>query len=444
MIKKIIIQPTFWVGLDYYYGLGLVDLFKRGFLSSLFLICLYDDLFLKNLEKQGVIVFCLEREIGEKVKDLPKNTGHLLSHPLVIDFINSQTHLVKPAIACFKPSLKIDLLIKKRGWQLIANTSEINKFWEDKINFYHLCQKLELPILAAQIVELKEGLFSLLAKKWGLPFLAQTSFGWAGKSSYLIKSEEDWKKLEGKRGLKVKIAPYLQAQTLINNACLLGSGQVLASPLAYQIAGLKSFSNNPLSTCGREWKEGISKEVSKRAEQITKELGKAMFGQGYRGFFGLDFLLDQKGELYLIECNPRLTASSSFYHFLEKEAGLTSLLEHHLLAFLEKPKSLEGKERNSHSFFGGEIVQRNTSSQNWQTGTVLNSGRYSWQGNLKNKNFFPENKESLSLFYAPKNKVVKPGDEAFRLVTRKEIINKKGEVNSQILEVRNWALKNGF
>ncbi|MBL7078640.1 hypothetical protein ISS42_03205 [Candidatus Shapirobacteria bacterium] len=444
MVKKIITQPVFWAGLDYYYGLGLVDLFKRGFLPNFFLICLYDDLFLKNLEKQGVVVFCLEREIGEKVRKLPKNTGHLLSCPLVIDFIKQKSGRQKPAIAYFKPSAKIDFLAKKRNWQLAANNAQINKFWENKINFYQTCKKFDLPVLEAEVIEVKSGLFSGLAKKWGLPFLAQSSFGWAGKSSYLIKSKEDWKRLAKKKGLKLKVTSYLQAQTLINNACLLNSGQVLTSPLACQITNLAPFTNNPLATCGREWKKGISPEINQRADQITKKLGKAMFNRGYQGFFGLDFLLDQKNRLYLIECNSRLTASSAFYHFLEKESGLTTLLEHHLLAFLKSEEDISGEERNNYSFFGGELIQRNTSGRDWSALKTLSSGCYSREGKLKNRKYFPDDEKTLSLFYAPQNKVVKPGDEALRLAARTEIVNKQNQINPQILKVNSWAFKNGF
>jgi len=443
---EIIEQPVFWVGLDYFYALGIVDLQKRGGLKNLFVICLYDDPFLKEFEKQGIVVYCLEREIGEKIKDFPKNTGHLLFSPQVREFIQVQTKKVnqklgkewKAAIAYFKPSLKIDLLGKKMGWELVGNSSKINKYWEDKLHFYQVGKDLGLPVLKGEVVEYREDLFQGLGEKYSLPFIAQSSLGWAGKSSYLIKDQKDWESLKKKKGLAFKISPFIQGETLINNACVLGSGKVLSSPLAYQLTNLKPFTNHPLSTCGREWKEGISKEISQKAGEITRALGKAMFARGYKGFFGLDFILDKKEELFLLECNPRLTASFVFYHFLEKEAGLVSLLEHHFLAFLGK-KETKAEKRNNHSFKGGEIIQRNTSNQDWKGNQSLDSGVYSFSGEYKNKEFFVKDKEEVAVFFTSPSKVVKPGNEIIRISSREDIFEEQGRVNPEILKVRNWA-----
>ncbi len=440
-------QPVFWVGLDYFYALGVASLQKSGFLKNLFVVCLYDDLLLKEFEDRGVGVFCLEREIGEKIKAFPKNTGHLLSHPEVVRFIKDQTEKVnkrlgkeeRPAIVYFKPSLKIDLMVQKMDWQLVGNSSPLNKYWEDKLNFYPAGEDLGLPVLKGEVIKYKSDLFKSLAERYSLPFITQSSFGWAGKSSYLIKDKKDWEDLKEKKGLAFKVSPFVEGQTLINNVCVLRGGEVLASPLAYQLTNIKPFANRPLSTCGREWKEGISEKINQRALEITKSLGKEMFKKGYKGYFGLDFILDESGKLHLLECNPRLTASFVFYHFLEKEAGLTSLLEHHLLTFLGK-KEIKGRERYDYSFRGGEIIQRNIDEQVWKSGTSLSSGFYSWSGDFQGQDIPGKKEDGVSVFFASKNKMVRPGNEAIRIGSREEVVDREGKVNPKILKVRNWAI----
>ena len=430
-------QPVFWVGLSYFYGLGLVDLAKNGLLKNFFLICLDNDLVVRQLRQKGVSVFCLEEKIGRQARVVPRNTGHLLSHPLVVDFINQKSGPKTPAVVFFKPSLKIELLAKKHNWRLIGNSSAINKFWENKFNFYSQSKKLNLPVLPGEIILSDKVGFKELKLKWGLPLIAQTAFGWAGKGSFLIKKREDWERLTAKSRLKAKINPYFKSQTLINNACILPDGQILASPPAWQIGNQKLFATNPLSTCGREWRGKISSKLRDEIFKITQKLGKAMFYKGYLGFFGLDFLLSGKDKLFIIECNPRLTASSVFYYYLEKEASLTPLLWLHLLSFLKDNEFKTFFRRDGFSFKGGELVGRNTTSKELVIGSGLISGRYSLKGKFLGKGVFPRSKKELVLFYPYSKRLIKPGDENLRIATRERIVNEQGKINPNILKIRN-------
>ena len=55
----------------------------------------------------------------------------------------------------------------------------------------------------------------------------------------------------------------------------------------------------------------------------------------YRGYFGLDFLIDKKnGKVYLSELNARLTASAAFYTRLERGLGIIPFLAYHYSSFL--------------------------------------------------------------------------------------------------------------
>ena len=61
-----------------------------------------------------------------------------------------------------------------------------------------------------------------------------------------------------------------------------------------------------------------------------------MIKEDYKGYFGLDFLVEEKtGEVFLLEINARMTASTSFYTQLEIKSGVTPLLFYHMLSFLK-------------------------------------------------------------------------------------------------------------
>ena len=79
-------------------------------LKNFHLIYAFQNPKLTTLVKNKIPFFCLEQH-GAK---LPvKNSGLLLSHPLVIDYIKSHT-VNQTAIIPFKPSGKIDFICKKK------------------------------------------------------------------------------------------------------------------------------------------------------------------------------------------------------------------------------------------------------------------------------------------------------------------------------------------
>jgi len=430
-------QPLFWLGLDFYYGLGLWALRKRGYLKKFFLVCLDYHPFVEKLRREGTEVFCLEEEIGaKKAEKIPRNTGHILTHPLVERFIREKSGSKQPAIAFFKPSLKIDIFLKKKGWLKVGNSSSLAKKWEDKVEFYLTAQENLLPVVPGEIKEIRKEDFSLLKKRWSVPFLVQFSYGWAGKSTFLVSKEEEWEKLVrgGKR--KAKITRFLKGKTLTTNNCLLPDGKLLLGPPAWQIDGISSLSTNEFSTCGRQWWGLLPEKAELEIEKISKKVGELLFRDGYRGFFGLDFLWDEGGKIYLLECNPRLTASFVFYNFLELEKNYPPLLWAHLTSFLDLPFPERKKEREG--FFGGELIQRNVAPFSLMVGKTGRTGKYrgtKWE----EEEPFPERKKRVIIF--PKErKVVKRDEELFRIETREKIIDEQGKINEKLEKIRKWAL----
>jgi len=57
---------------------------------------------------------------------------------------------------------------------------------------------------------------------------------------------------------------------------------------------------------------------------------------GYKGIFGLDFVLDEKtNKLYIIECNPRLLGSFPTLNMVQLLNNEPLILAFHILEFLK-------------------------------------------------------------------------------------------------------------
>lgn len=293
---------------------------------------------------------------------IPQNSGRLLSHPQVRQYIadTSQKAGKIPAIIPFKPSAKIDLICRSQNWLKVANDAAINRRLEDKLKFAKLIQKNNLPHPPFVITPLTSQIFTQLQQKFGQNLVIQTHFGWAGKSTF---AASQWSQIEPliASGTKVKISPLLSGYTLLNNCCLC-SNTLFNSPPALQFTGLSPLTNNPFTTVGRQWPSTASTTVEDQVNRITTQMGSILAASKYRGYFGLDFLVSPQGEALLLECNPRLTASFGFYHQLEYSLHRPQPLFFLHLAAFALPK-FSPQPSSPSKVAGAQLVKKNVSGQ---------------------------------------------------------------------------------
>jgi len=292
-----------------------------------------------------------------------KNSGKLLSNSKIIDYILKKSKETKltPAIIPFKPSAKIDFLCQKYNWINISNPSPINRFIEDKIKFAKLCQKYKLSVIPFTIDTFSQKNFLKYQKLYRQKLVLQTHFGWAGNSTFSGKS---WSEIKDKisPNVIVKYSPFIESSySLLNNCCLTKFG-LIQSPPALQYTGISPYTKNPFTTVGRQWPSMAPKKIITDINKITENFGTILKEIGYKGFFGLDFLIN-KNKVFILECNPRLTASFSFYTDLEKKQNITPLFYFHLAEFLKLDYQINFKKQktrfNNKKITGSELTPKN-------------------------------------------------------------------------------------
>jgi len=292
-----------------------------------------------------------------------KNSGKLLSHPKVIDYISkkSKKNNLTPVIIPFKPSAKVDFLCQKNNWINASNSAPLNRFLEDKIKFAKLSQKYKLPTIPSSIDTFSQENFLKYQKIYTSKLVLQTHFGWAGNSTF---SAEHWDEIKDKitLGVIVKYTPFIKSSySLLNNCCLTKYGLV-QSPPALQYTGISPYTQNPFTTVGRQWPSMAPQKIINDINKITEKFGKIIQEIGYKGFFGLDFLIN-KNKVYLLECNPRLTASFGFYTQIELGQNITPLFYFHLAEFLKLDYQINLKQEksrfNNKKIIGSELTPKN-------------------------------------------------------------------------------------
>jgi len=301
--------------------------------------------------------FCLEQH---HIKIPEKNSGRLLAEPLVIEYIKHSSENRQVVIIPFKPSAKIDLICRRHNWITASNPAQINRLLEDKIKFFNLCQQNNIPTIPATIDKFNQTNFLKYQKLHGPSLVIQTHFGWAGKSTHNFTSWNQASTIVPVNTL-VKFSPFLEGYTLLNNCCLTHLG-LIQSPPALQYTGLEPFTQNPFATVGRQWPSQAPPKIISDIKDLTQKLSIILSSLNYRGFFGLDFLV-HNNRVFVLECNPRLTASFAFYTNLEASQNWTPLFYFHLAEFINLKHNFnldnEAKRFFDKKIIGSEITLKN-------------------------------------------------------------------------------------
>lgn len=423
--ENFIQEDIFFVTPDVKRGLGFA-----GILPKYHIVCTDFDPIIPVLKNQGANIFCLE-EIGGTISRQIRNSGKLLENPQVLEYIKSNSKGT-PKLMYFKPSAKLDILIAENHFLPVGNNSAVNEIYEDKINFYLLARKnfpqYCLPCVTGILSNLN---YPDLARECGLPFVLQFGHGWAGNTTFFIHEEKEFSLLAGKfPHTNVKVSKFIEGFTILNNCCI-SDGEIYISSPAVQIDSIAHLCEKPGVTCGRQWPARfISTNQIEQIKNISKIIGNFMNTDGFRGFFGIDFLIDKgTGQIYISEVNARLTASSAFFTLLEIGLNTIPLMAYHLAEFMgiSLGEGHEGRELT-----GSQIIFRKVPNKSIPDDNLF--GVYNCEGNkqdLTRNNYYPENLSKNEYIYIGRNSTsAKPGDEFARIETRCEVLAQPGKFNS--------------
>lgn len=175
-----------------------------------------------------------------------------------------------------------------------------------------------------------ESLFNTFDNVLNLIIQKPVSGGGTGTFVFNRENKSDIDKIL-KNGEKVMISPYIENSFSVNSTIVLGDKNFILLPPSVQI--IERIENRLLyrgadyiafSRLLQTLKESV-KQASEKIAKYTKSLG-------YRGIFGVDFLIDDNNKLYFLEINDRFQASSDLINNALAAYG-TSLQELNLQAF---------------------------------------------------------------------------------------------------------------
>ena len=332
--------PVYFISATNFNLLG-ADEWVKGFKFITYINC---------FNHQHPNVFTPKEEMPhDEFQSIEDINNYLLEHKEVVDYIRSRGDGGKALFLMFDE--KTEELAKSLGLEVCFPSAEMRNFMDNKVNTNRIADKAGVPCVPNILskVESYEHL-KKISEHLGNDLVVQTPFGDSGHTTFFISNKEDWNKYADEilKEKEVKIMKRINCRGSAIEACVTRHGTIVA-PLMTELVGFKELTPYKGGWCGNEIYPGaFTPAIRHKAAAYTQLFGEQLKKEGYKGYFELDFLIDQdNGEIYLGELNPRITGASSITNHAVFALSDAPLFIFHLLEYMDMPYDLNVKALNA-------------------------------------------------------------------------------------------------
>ncbi len=298
-------------------------------------------------------VFAPHEELPhEEFQSIEDINNYLLEHKEVVDYIRKRGDKGKALFLMF--DARTEELAAKLGLEVAFPSAGMRTSMDNKVNTNRIAEKAGVPCVPNILtkVDSYEHL-NEVASHLGNDLVIQTPFGDSGHTTFFIKSEEDYNKYkeEIESEQEVKVMKRINCYGSAIEACVTQHGTLVA-PLMTELVGFKELTPYKGGWCGNEIYPGAFNEtIRKKANEYTRLFGNQLRKEGYKGYFELDFLIEEgTDEIYLGELNPRITGASSITNHAVFALADAPLFLFHILEYMNQPYELDVEALNARWF----------------------------------------------------------------------------------------------
>ena len=320
-------EPVYFISATPFNLLGM-DEWVRGFMFISAIDC---------FDGQHPSVFVppeIEHEPWESIEDI---NNYLLSHPAVAELIRQRGPGGKAVFLMFDE--KTEELCHKLGLEVCFPTAALRNQIDDKVETTRIADRAgvrSVPNVLGRVESYKS--LRKMSKPLGEDLVIQTAYGDSGHTTFFVSNEADFEKHADDitSAPEVKVMKRIRCRGAAIEACVTKRGTIVG-PLMTELVGFKELTPYKGGWCGNEVFAGaFSAEIRDRARKSAMAFGDALKDQGYRGYFELDFLMDlDSDEVYLGECNPRITGASSMTNLASFAHADAPLFLFHLIEWMD-------------------------------------------------------------------------------------------------------------
>jgi len=277
--------------------------------------------------------------------------NYLLQHPEVQAYLTLRKKGKSAGKAMFLMfNETTEKLAKKLGLEIMFPPAKMRTFLDNKVNTNRIAEKAGVPCVPYVLSKVTDyAHLRKVSKVLGVDLVVQTPFGDSGHTTFFISNEVEYNKYADEivKEKEVKIMKRIRCKGAAIEACVTRHGTIVA-PLMTELVGFKELTPYKGGWCGNEiYPDAFTPDIREKATQYTQLFGNQLRKEGYRGYFELDFLIDQdNGEIYLGELNPRVTGASSITNHAVFALADAPLFVFHILEWMDVEYELDVKEIN--------------------------------------------------------------------------------------------------
>jgi len=297
-------------------------------------------------------VFSPKEEIPhDEFTSIEDINNYLLQHPEVQAYLTLRKQGKSTGKAMFLMfDEQTEKLAKKLGLEIMFPPAKMRTLMDNKVNTNRIAEKAGVPCVPYVLSAVKDyEHLHKISKNLGTDLVIQTPFGDSGHTTFFILNEEEFKKYEEEivKEKEVKIMKRINCKGSAIEACVTRHGTIVA-PLMTELVGFKEMTPYKGGWCGNEiYPNAFTPEIREKATKYTQLFGNQLRKEGYKGYFELDFLIDQDtGEIYLGELNPRVTGASSITNHAVFALADAPLFVFHILEWMNVEYELDINELN--------------------------------------------------------------------------------------------------
>jgi hypothetical protein len=389
----------------------------------------------------NAVVFGRDRPPG---LDLTAFTNFLLRDPAAADFFRRRGSSGTALFLMFDE--ETERLARGHGLDICLPLASLRHRLDSKLVATRLAARAGVATVphALSRIDSYESLRGA-ARHLGTDLVVQLPHGDSGTTTFFISTAEDFRRHESQITAtpEVKIMRRIRCQPATLEACVTRHG-TLVGPLLTELTDCPDLTPYRGGWCGNELAWGaFPPPVRREARRAALALGAALGREGYRGYFGIDFLLDRDSSaLYFGELNPRLTGATPLTSQAALDRGLPPLVLYHLAEWLGIDWSGDVDEFNDAWLAPdragwGQLILDHIGSSPAVVTAVPPSGiwRLDADGDVSfvrpawSHRAVADESEALFVRTTDAGAVIEPGCCCGRLATRGRVLTKDGRLN---------------
>jgi hypothetical protein len=306
-------HPIYFIGPTNFNLLG-IDEWVKNFKYVTYIDC-YDG--------RHPNVFHPSEQPHDEFTSIEDINNYLLQHKEVIDRVERRGG--KPNLVFLMFDENTEKLAKELGWQVWFPKAKLRNRVDNKIETVRIGNKAGVPSVPNTLAEVKDWSdLQRLATRAGIgtDLVLQSAYGDSGHTTFIVGRGE------------IKIMKRINCRGSAIEACATKAGTIVG-PLMTELVGFKELTPYRGGWCGNEiLPESFHPSILSKTREYTFRFGEQLRKEDYRGYFELDFLIDQDTkEVYLGELNPRITGASSMTNHAAFAHADAPLFLFHLLEF---------------------------------------------------------------------------------------------------------------